>query len=110
MVPPHATSRGVGRSHLPVPQDLGGGNPFMILFPTLLMQYRGGVKRDNMDYNDPGMHFDKMVHRHLLQWVLQHARAPFAEYLQLGVLLISSITDGDGSRRINVFVLLVFYL
>ncbi|XP_077547844.1 TBC1 domain family member 25-like [Haemaphysalis longicornis] len=62
MVPPQATSRGVGKSRLPVSQDLGGGNPFMMfLLPTLLMQYQGGVKRNNVDYNELAMHFYKMV-------------------------------------------------
>lgn len=84
-VPSHAASRNAGKSRLPPPQDLGGGNPFMMfLCLTLLMQHRDVIMRSNMDYNELAMHFDKMVRRHHLQKVLQQTRALFAEYLRLG--------------------------
>ncbi|KAL3183896.1 hypothetical protein MRX96_032997 [Rhipicephalus microplus] len=69
---------------LPRPQELGGGNPFMMfLCLTLLMQHRDIIMRDTMDYNELAMHFDKMVRRHNLQKVLHQTRALYAEYLRL---------------------------
>ncbi|KAL1466288.1 hypothetical protein MTO96_026781 [Rhipicephalus appendiculatus] len=70
---------------LPRPQDLGGGNPFMMfLCLTLLMQHRDVIMRNTMDYNELAMHFDKMVRRHNLQKVLHQTRALYTEYLRLG--------------------------
>lgn len=84
-VPSHAASRSASKPRLPPPQDLGGGNPFMMfLCLTLLIQHRDVIMRSNMDYNELAMHFDKMVRRHHLQKVLQQTRALFAEYLRLG--------------------------
>lgn len=69
---------------LPRPQELGGGNPFMMfLCLTLLMQHRDIIMRNTMDYNELAMHFDKMVRRHNLQKVLHQTRALYAEYLRL---------------------------
>lgn len=84
-VPSHAASKNASKPRLPPPQDLGGGNPFMMfLCLTLLIQHRDVIMRSNMDYNELAMHFDKMVRRHHLQKVLQQTRALFAEYLRLG--------------------------
>ncbi|XP_075560152.1 TBC1 domain family member 25-like isoform X1 [Dermacentor variabilis] len=70
---------------LPRPQELGGGNPFMMfLCLTLLMQHRDVIMRNSMDYNELAMHFDKMVRRHRLQKVLQQTRALYTDYLRLG--------------------------
>ncbi|XP_077496397.1 TBC1 domain family member 25 isoform X3 [Amblyomma americanum] len=77
--------RGGVRARLPRPQELGGGNPFMMfLCLTLLLQHRDVIMRNGMDYNELAMHFDKMVRRHHLHRVLHQTRALFAEYLRLG--------------------------
>ncbi|XP_064486926.1 TBC1 domain family member 25-like isoform X2 [Ornithodoros turicata] len=69
---------------LPGPQDLGGGNPFMMfLCLTLLLQHRDVIMRNNMDYNELAMHFDKMVRKHNLQRVLHQTRTLFEEYRRM---------------------------
>ncbi|KAH6939737.1 hypothetical protein HPB50_021336 [Hyalomma asiaticum] len=71
--------------HLPRPQELGGGNPFMMfLCLAILTQHRDVIMRKGMDYNELAMHFDKLVRRHDLQSVLQRARALYAKYLSFG--------------------------
>ncbi|XP_037503554.1 TBC1 domain family member 25-like [Rhipicephalus sanguineus] len=70
---------------LPRPQELGGGNPFMMfLCLAILTQHRDVIMRKGMDYNELAMHFDKLVRQHDLQSVLQRARALYAKYLSLG--------------------------
>lgn len=68
---------------LPPPSEFGGGNPFlMILCITLLIQHRDFIMRNQMDYNEMAMHFDKMVRRHNVTRVLNQARQLFAGYLR----------------------------
>lgn len=74
--------RKVGTS-LPPPTEFGGGNPFlMFLCLTLLLQHRNYVIKNNMDYNEMAMHFDKMVRKHNVIRVLNQARRMYAEYLK----------------------------
>lgn len=68
---------------LPPPNEFGGGNPFlMFLCITLLLQHRDYVMRNQMDYNEMAMHFDKMVRRHNVNKVLNQARHLFAGYMR----------------------------
>ncbi|XP_034951655.1 TBC1 domain family member 25 [Chelonus insularis] len=68
---------------LPPPSEFGGGNPFlMFLCITLLLQHRDFIIRNQMDYNEMAMHFDKMVRRHNVAKVLNQARQLFAGYLR----------------------------
>ncbi|XP_011299044.1 TBC1 domain family member 25 [Fopius arisanus] len=70
-------------SVLPPPSEFGGGNPFlMFLCITLLLQHRDFIMRNQMDYNEMAMHFDKMVRRHNVVRVLNQARQLFAGYLR----------------------------
>ncbi|XP_011504997.1 PREDICTED: TBC1 domain family member 25 [Ceratosolen solmsi marchali] len=73
----------LGTDSLPPPSEFGGGNPFlMFLCITLLLQHRDYVIRNQMDYNEMAMHFDKMVRRHNVTKVLNQARRLFASYLK----------------------------
>lgn len=73
----------LGVDSLPPPNEFGGGNPFlMFLCITLLLQHRDFVMRNQMDYNEMAMHFDKMVRRHNVNKVLNQARQLFAGYLR----------------------------
>lgn len=75
--------RKVGSTSLPSPTEFGGGNPFlMFLCLTLLLQHRNYVMKNNMDYNEMAMHFDKMVRKHNVNRVLNQARRMYAEYLK----------------------------
>lgn len=68
---------------LPPPTEFGGGNPFlMFLCLTLLLQHRNFVIKNNMDYNEMAMHFDKMVRKHNVVRVLNQARRMYAEYIK----------------------------
>lgn len=68
---------------LPTPLEFGGGNPFlMFLCLTLLLQHRNYVMKNNMDYNEMAMHFDKMVRKHNVVRVLNQARRMYADYLK----------------------------
>ncbi|KAK0087051.1 hypothetical protein PV325_001832 [Microctonus aethiopoides] len=72
-----------GGGSLPPPSEFGGGNPFlMFLCITLLLQHRDFIMRNQMDYNEMAMHFDKMVRRHNVAKVLNQARQLFAGYLR----------------------------
>lgn len=74
---------GSGGNTLPPPHEFGCGNPFlMFLCITLLLQHRDFVMRNQMDYNEMAMHFDKMVRRHNVHRVLNQARQLFAGYLK----------------------------
>lgn len=68
---------------LPPPNEFGGGNPFlMFLCLTVLLQHRDYVMRNNMDYNEMAMHFDKMVRKHNINRVLNQARKMYTTYLK----------------------------
>lgn len=54
----------------------------MFLCITLLLQHRDFVIRNQMDYNEMAMHFDKMVRGHNVVKVLNQARQLFAGYLK----------------------------
>lgn len=68
---------------LPPPQEFGKGNPFMLfLCLSILLEHRDHIIKNNLDYNEIAMHFDRLVRRHNLSRVLQRAKALFADYLQ----------------------------
>ncbi|XP_031616982.1 uncharacterized protein LOC116336911 [Contarinia nasturtii] len=68
---------------LPPPNEFGGGNPFlMFLCLSLLLQHRNFVMKNNMDYNEMAMHFDKMVRKHNVVRVLNQSRRMYADYLK----------------------------
>lgn len=69
------------KTSLPPPKEFGGGNPFlMFLCLSLLLQHRNFVMKNNMDYNEMAMHFDKMVRKHNVVRVLNQARRMYADY------------------------------
>ena len=71
---------------LPSPSEFGGGNPFlMFLSLTLLLQHRDHILRNQLDYNETAMYFDKMVRKHNVARVLAHARQMYANYLKQAV-------------------------
>ncbi|KAK9306426.1 hypothetical protein QLX08_002936 [Tetragonisca angustula] len=83
LIPAGTCEDQLGESSLPPPHEFGGGNPFlMFLCITLLLQHRDFVIRNQMDYNEMAMHFDKMVRRHNVVRVLNQARQLFAGYLR----------------------------
>ncbi|XP_015255614.1 PREDICTED: TBC1 domain family member 25 isoform X1 [Cyprinodon variegatus] len=68
---------------LPPPDEFGKGNPFMLfLCLSILLEHRDHIIKNNMDYNEIAMHFDRLVRRHNLSRVLQRAKTLFADYLQ----------------------------
>ncbi|XP_066566065.1 TBC1 domain family member 25 [Amia ocellicauda] len=68
---------------LPPPQEFGKGNPFMLfLCLSILLEHRDHIVKNNLDYNELAMHFDRLVRKHNLNRVLQRAKALFADYLQ----------------------------
>nr|XP_006006266.1 PREDICTED: TBC1 domain family member 25 [Latimeria chalumnae] len=68
---------------LPPPQEFGKGNPFMLfLCLAILLEHREAIMKNNMDYNELAMHFDRLVRKHNLNRVLHRAKALFADYLQ----------------------------
>ncbi|KAK7788562.1 hypothetical protein R5R35_011751 [Gryllus longicercus] len=68
---------------LPPPHKFGDGNPFlMFLCLTVLLQHRDHIMRSAMDYNEMAMHFDKMVRKHNVTRVLNHARQMYTAYLR----------------------------
>ncbi|KAL0113787.1 hypothetical protein PUN28_012725 [Cardiocondyla obscurior] len=83
LIPAGTSEDQLGENSLPPPHEFGGGNPFlMFLCITLLLQHRDFVMRNQMDYNEMAMHFDKMVRRHNVIRVLNQARQLFAGYLR----------------------------
>ncbi|KAJ1095590.1 hypothetical protein NDU88_000749 [Pleurodeles waltl] len=68
---------------LPPPQEFGKGNPFMLfLCLAILLEHRDHIMKNNMDYNEIAMHFDRLVRKHNLNRILHRAKALFADYLQ----------------------------
>lgn len=83
LIPAGTSEDQLGGGSLPPPNEFGDGNPFlMFLCITLLLQHRDFVMRNQMDYNEMAMHFDKMVRRHNVTRVLNQARQLFAGYLR----------------------------
>lgn len=72
------------KAHLPRPQDLGDGNPFLIfLCATILLQQRDCIMSSQMQQHfELAMHFDKLIKRHNLQKILLQARRIFSDYLK----------------------------
>nr|XP_034996228.1 TBC1 domain family member 25 isoform X1 [Zootoca vivipara] len=86
---PSSPSRGtaapspVAAVSLPPPQEFGRGNPFVLfLCLAILLEHRDHIIKNNMDYNELAMHFDRLVRRHNLNKILHRAKALFANYLQ----------------------------
>lgn len=68
---------------LPSPQEFGHGNPFlMFMCLTILLQHRDHIFKNQMDYNDLAMHFDKMLRKHNAFKVVQQAQTMFATYIK----------------------------
>lgn len=83
---------------LPCPMEFGGGNPFlMFLCLSLLLQHRNFVMKNNMDYNEMAMHFDKMVRKHNVVRVLNQARRMYADYLKSQNFQRKATNAGNGS-------------
>ncbi|XP_067006991.2 uncharacterized protein [Anabrus simplex] len=81
--PPPPLARQPSTSELPPPHKFGDGNPFlMFLCLTVLLQHRDYIIRNSMDYNEMAMHFDKMVRKHNVNRVLNHARQMYTTYLR----------------------------
>ncbi|XP_046991499.1 uncharacterized protein LOC124596413 [Schistocerca americana] len=82
-------------SQLPPPHKFGDGNPFlMFLCLTVLQQHRDFIIRSAMDYNEMAMHFDKMVRKHNVTRVLNHARQMYAAYLRQQATLNNNADSG----------------
>lgn len=70
---------------LPPPSRLGDGKPFVLFVClTMLLEHRDVILSRNIDANEIGMYFDRMVRKHRLSEVLPRARHLFAEYLSSG--------------------------
>lgn len=96
LIPAGTSEDQLGESSLPPPHEFGGGNPFlMFLCITLLLQHRDFVMRNQMDYNEMAMHFDKMVRRHNVIRVLNQARKLFAGYLRRHSVASTSSSAGS---------------
>ncbi|XP_059524265.1 TBC1 domain family member 25-like [Myotis daubentonii] len=82
LMPEVGSPQDPGKS-LPPPQELGQGNPFMLfLCLAILLEHRGQIMRNRLDYHEVAMHFDRLVGKHPLGRVLHRAKALFADYLQ----------------------------
>jgi len=100
LIPAGTSEDQLGENLLPPPHEFGGGNPFlMFLCITLLLQHRDFVMRNQMDYNEMAMHFDKMVRRHNVIRVLNQARQLFAGYLRRHSVASSSSSAGSTSGK-----------
>lgn len=82
---------------LPPPHEFGKGNPFMLfLCLSILLEHRDHIIKNNMDYNEIAMHFDRLVRRHNLSRVLQRAKTLFADYLQ------SEVWDSEEGDEVSL--------
>ncbi|XP_037076236.1 LOW QUALITY PROTEIN: TBC1 domain family member 25-like [Pollicipes pollicipes] len=85
------------RALLPPPQELGGGNPFLIfLCLSLLQQHRDIILSRRLDYQEVAMLFDKMVRKHDVTRTLDQARKMFTDYLKRdwGVAMGDEVAGG----------------
>ena len=90
------------RARLPAPQELGGGNPFLIfLCLSLLQQHRDVILSQRLDYQDVAMLFDKMVRKHDVARTLEQARKMFTDYLKRDWSVASG---GDATNGADVGV------
>lgn len=72
-----------GLRRLPGPHEFGSGNPFLLfLCVTLFLQHRDHIMRNQMDYDELAMYFDRMVRKHNVHKVLQQARQLYSDYLR----------------------------
>ncbi|XP_011162418.1 TBC1 domain family member 25 isoform X2 [Solenopsis invicta] len=100
LIPAGTSEDQLGENSLPPPHEFGGGNPFlMFLCITLLLQHRDFVMRNQMDYNEMAMHFDKMVRRHNVIRVLNQARQLFAGYLRRHSVALSSSANSTSTSK-----------
>lgn len=78
--------RGRDASHLlPPPTRLGDGKPFLIFVClTMILKHRDAILDGNMDANEIGIYFDRLVRKHRLDDVLPEAKRLFVEYLNSG--------------------------
>ncbi|KAK5862992.1 hypothetical protein PBY51_000055 [Eleginops maclovinus] len=82
---------------LPPPQEFGKGNPFMLFLSlSILLEHRDHIIKNNFDYNELAMHFDRLVRRHNLSRVLQRAKTLFADYLQ------SEVWDSEEGDEVSL--------
>ncbi|XP_061486766.1 TBC1 domain family member 25-like isoform X1 [Rhineura floridana] len=58
---------------LPPPQEFGKGNPFVLfLCLAILLEHCDHIIKNNMDYNELAMHFDRLLRRHNLNKILHN--------------------------------------
>jgi len=70
---------------LPPPHEFGDGNPFMLFVClTLLLQHRDHIMKNQMDFNEIAIYFDKLMRKHNVSKVLKRARVLFSDYLRTG--------------------------
>jgi len=77
----------------------------MFLCITLLLQHRDFVIRNQMDYNEVAMHFNKMIRRHNVIRVLNKARELHDDYLKRYSVPSSSSavsTAANKSDNVNI--------
>ncbi|XP_064632249.1 TBC1 domain family member 25-like isoform X2 [Lineus longissimus] len=88
---------------LPSPDEFGNGNPFlMFLSITLLLQHRDHIMRNNLDYNDLAMHFDKMARKHNVWRVLHQAQSLYAVYLKAQQTKMEERDDAGSDYDVSV--------
>lgn len=54
---------------------------FHLCFQACLLQHRDHIIREQFDYQEIAMYFDRMVRKHDVEKALAQARKMFAEYL-----------------------------
>lgn len=70
---------------LPPPTRFGDGKPFlMFVCLSMILNHRDAILAQEMDANEIGIYFDKLVRKHRLSEVLPRAKELFAEYLKSG--------------------------
>jgi len=82
---------------LPPPNEFGDGNPFMLFVClTVLLQHRDHIMKNQMDFNEIAIYFDKLMRKHSVGKVVKRARVLFSDYLRTGWFdNTSTITRSD---------------
>ena len=82
---------------LPPPDELGCGNPFLLFIClAMLLQQRDKLMQSRkLEYDEIAMTFDKMVRKHQVNLVLDHARSIYAAYLRSQQQTAVSDAGGD---------------